>query len=166
MLEHHSSTISRDVWDVAFSPDDRLLASASSDRRVILWNAQTGAESRMLKGHLAPVSAVAFSPDGKLLASASQDNTVKLRNAQLGAVLHTLECNSRGDDIRNVAFSPDSKLLAATTGCDVKLWNDQSGRALQTLEGHSSAAHAVAFSPNGNLLASASHESTVRLWYI
>ena len=59
-------------------PDGQLLASASHDHTVKLWEVASGREVRTLTGHSSNVLAVAFSPDGQLLASASDDNTVKL----------------------------------------------------------------------------------------
>ena len=66
------------VLSVAFSPDGKLLASASSDKTVKLWDAQWGAVLQTLTGHLDDVTAVTFSPDSKQLASASSDKTVNL----------------------------------------------------------------------------------------
>ncbi|MGH8002060.1 MAG: WD40 repeat domain-containing protein, partial [Brasilonema sp.] len=66
------------VIGVSFSPDGKILASASNDNTVKLWNSATGKEINTLTGHTNGVWGVSFSRDGKILASASYDNTVKL----------------------------------------------------------------------------------------
>jgi WD40 repeat protein len=64
-----------------------------------------------------------------------------------------------------VGFSPDGKTLAsASWDKTVKVWDAGSGKALQTLKGHSDQVTAVAFSPDGKTLASASYEKTVKVW--
>jgi WD40 repeat protein len=79
---------------MAFSPNGKLVASASRDKTVRLWDSAMGASLQTLKGHSDYVWAVAFSPDSKLVASASHDKTVRLWNSAIGASLQTLKGHS------------------------------------------------------------------------
>ena len=63
---------------MAISPDNKVLASGSSDKTIKLWHLETGELIATLAEHTNPVSAIAISHDGRLLASASWDNTIKV----------------------------------------------------------------------------------------
>jgi WD40 repeat protein len=151
------------VFSVVFSPDGRRLASASYDRTVKVWEAQTGQEQLTLKGHPGAVTSVAFSPDGRRLASASYDRTVKVWDAQTGQEQLTLKVH-RGA-VTSVVFSPDGRRLAsASDDGTVKVWEAQTGQEQLTFEGHSSLVSSVVFSPDGRRLASASYDRTLKVW--
>ncbi|MEO0970427.1 MAG: hypothetical protein AAFX80_19400, partial [Cyanobacteria bacterium J06639_18] len=74
-------------YNVVFSPDSRILASASDDRTIKLWNVDTRKEITTLTGHKDGFISIAFSPDGKSLASGSHDNTIKLWSLDLDDLL-------------------------------------------------------------------------------
>jgi WD40 repeat protein len=151
------------VWAVAFSRDGKVLASASVDRTVRLWDVATGNELHTLRGHTSEVRAVAFHPDGRLLASGGHDKTIKLWDPRTGELLRTLTGHT--SNITSLAFAPNGSVLASSSDdTTIRLWDPTDGKELRTLTGHTGFAHSVAFRPDGMVLASGGHDATVRLW--
>jgi WD40 repeat protein/serine/threonine protein kinase len=150
------------IFGVAFSPDGRHLASCSGDSTVRVWDWTTGQELRILEPrHAARVQSVAFSRDGKLLASASGDQTIKIWESATWKLLHDLPDPTGA--VLCLAFGHDRRLAWGSTDSTVKVW-DGPGTETHVLRGHTSWVQAVAFSPDGKWIASASLDGTVKIW--
>lgn len=152
-----------EVMSVAFSPDGALLASGSADGAVRLWNVErTQAVSLPDSSHRNSVRDVAFHPDGSVLASGATDGTIIFwdisRRLPIGAPLKA----DRG--VFSLAYSPNGKILASgQRDFRVSLWDvSKREKTCPAFTGHRERVHGLAFSPDGETLASASWK--ILLW--
>ena len=157
------------VWDLAYSPDGTLLATAGSDRdpEIKIWDTVTGEVIRSLHGQYVHVSQAAFSPDGKVLATCGRGTgttmVLILWNTATWTKLPDIK-SEPGDRFISIAFSPDSKTLALAEAKSkrIKFW-DLVGKkwAGQLPEGTNS--YEICYSPDGNLIAAVRADG-VQLW--
>ena len=156
---------------VALSADGSLLASAGKENVIRLRDLSNPETPRILRGHSGAITCLAFSSNGEFLASGSEDQTVKLWRVATREEVHTFRGHHK--TVHSVAFSPDSRLLASapwvyriritetgrgfgSSGTDARtiIWNLRTLQQERQLAGHA----AVAFSPDGRLLATGNLE--------
>lgn len=156
ILGAHSKIVS----DVAWSPDESLLASASLDGTLLLWDLK----SKQLRNKFevaSPVSAIAWSPDGRRLLSASPD-AVRLWDVSTGHEIRRLPQSSA-----SVAWSADPirpNIAVGSSDHIIGIWDPQTGLQRYRLEGQTGSVVSVSFVHRGRLLASLSREGTVVVW--
>ncbi|MBI3411651.1 MAG: hypothetical protein HY040_25255 [Planctomycetes bacterium] len=155
------------VYSVAFSADNKYVATGSFDNTVKLWEAATGKELKTFggpAGHQKMVVSVAISPDGQFIASGSGDNTLKVWDVPMNSPLRNLAAS---EAVGAVALTADgTKLAVGSKDGLVKLVNAADFKDLFKMEGHQGAVTGLTFSPNGQILISCGADRTVRFWNV
>jgi WD40 repeat protein/serine/threonine protein kinase len=151
---------------VFLSQDGKRLAAATPLLKAVqLTEVESGKKVAELKGVSHMVRDLAFSADGRLVAAALMDGAVTVWDLESKKTLHTFH---HGDRPVCVAFHPGGRQLASGS-CDntARVWDLDTGQEVETLGGHIGNVMAVAYSPDGKLLATASgnrYEGEVQLW--
>lgn len=164
-----------EVVDISFSPDGNIIATASQDGTVKLWDL----EGKQIKSFSAANNAkfwgISFSPKGQILAAASTDGTVRLWRLNGKDIEEVEPLKVSQSLVWDISFSPDGQVLAsADSSGTVKLWQFDGHKfnpdpiyqikAHDQVKGKDQEIHKINFSPDGKFLATASIDNTAKLW--
>jgi WD40 repeat protein/serine/threonine protein kinase len=151
------------VISVAFRPGDRNVVAACDDGTVKVWDQSTRTEtdSFLCEGLEYPFGAF-FSPDARQLAYSCRDGVVKVWDTTTGEQVINRQTNTHA--CRAVAFHPEGKRIALAGFDGTLRVLDARGQELLTIFAHPSLVAGAVFSHDGNMLASASYDHTVRIW--
>ncbi|GAM28220.1 hypothetical protein SAMD00019534_113960 [Acytostelium subglobosum LB1] len=159
----------RQLSSVAFSPDAKLVATASWSGLAKLWDADTAQVQQTFTGHSERVVGLAYYPlsdqsaTGVTLATASADGTAALWSSQSPSPIAKLE--GHAGSVNRVAFHPMGRHLLST-GIDRswRLWDIESNQCLLDQEGHSEPVMGIAVQCDGALVATGAQDALVRVW--
>ena len=167
---HYLKGHKQGVWSLAFRPQGDLLASASLDGTVALWNVRTRRQAAVLAEHASldeltnKVLCVAFSKDGTRLASSDSGGWVLVWDVTKRQRILTL----KGHDqlVPGIDFSPDgTRLVSGSWDKKVIIWDATTGNEVHPpLSGHSERISSVAFTEAGREVVSADLGGTVLVW--
>lgn len=166
-VEAHAGPVVALAWQ-----GGRILASAGSDRKIVLWNMTEGKPVHTIENADTQIKALAMSPDGKLLASAGESMTVHLWDVESGKPVAKLA--EHKDWVLCLAFSPDGKQLASGDFAGaVRLWDVAGAKKLANLPAAPMPppkmppdpvpAQALAFAPDGKTLALGGADGVIHL---
>ncbi len=151
-----------DVFKVAISPDDRLIAKGGSDGKITIWELGTGRNIYSIKAHDSYVASLVFTANSKKLISSSFDGSIKTWDLESGFCLQTLQLQA---PVYRIALNQNSTILASGSNCgDILLWNLATGEISKRLVGHKLTVVDMSFQPQGQLLASSSFDTSIKIW--
>ncbi|KAK7352454.1 hypothetical protein VNO80_17876 [Phaseolus coccineus] len=149
-------------------------ATCSTDKMIHVCKIGENRPIKTFSGHQDEVNAIKWDPTGSLLASCSDDHTAKIWSLKQDNFLHDLKEHVKG--IYTIRWSPtgpgtnspNQQLVLASASFDstIKLWDVELGSVLYSLNGHRDPVYSVAFSPNGEYLASGSMDRYVHIWSV
>ncbi len=169
-LDRRLTGLGERVYDIAYSPDGKWMATASGDPGVYgvarLWIAEEGGGGKPVRDLAETqdvVFSVAFSPDSKRIATAGADRTIRVFDVDTGKLLAQIE--DHADWIFAIAFSPDGKRLAsASRDKTAKVFDLEKKESLVTFPGHGQPVYTVSFTPDGKGVASGGEDNRIRIW--
>ncbi|KAH8080155.1 WD40-repeat-containing domain protein [Filobasidium floriforme] len=159
-LMGHRSPISK----VVFHPTFNILASASEDSTIKIWDWETGECERTLKGHTKAVMDLDFDAKGGLLVSCSNDLSLKIWDTN-NEYKNIKTLHGHDHSVTSVKFvSNGDFLVTASRDKTIRIWEVSTGYCIRTLWGHDEWVRSVVPSGDGKWLLSASSDQTARIW--
>lgn len=146
----------RPVTNMVFSPDGNLLASASEDRSIRVWDLRDGRCIMIFVGHTDAIRSINFNSSNKLLVSTSYDNTIRIWNLMTNK--QTYIFRKHCEDVQDAIFSPDDEKVISASENRIYIWDIRKMCCPHILNEHCSSVSSLVNNPDGTNFASISKD--------
>ena len=151
------------VNGVEISPDGKLVASASADKYVRVFEIATGKQVAQCEGHTNHVLGVSWRGDGRFLASSGADNTIRIWNPVNGERVRNI--GGYNKQVTSIRFVGQTNTTVACSGDQiVRMNNSDNGGAIRNFGGAVDYLYSVDGSPNGQVVIAGGHAGILRIW--
>lgn len=152
------------VLDICCAKDNKKFATTSADKKVKVWDLESGDCLGTGNGHEAPVLGVAYDDSSKYMVTCSEDGTVRIWDGSIASLKKTLvghegavySCDWRPGYQHVCSGGQDKK---------IKLWDVDEGTCIMTIIGHEAAVRSFAFTPDGETGVSCGDDLVMRTWW-
>ena len=151
------------IKSVAFFPNSKNLVSSGTDKKVLLWDIQTG-KSEPIWEQDDIVQSLSVSPDGNVIAAGTKDGRIVLLSGRNWENVQEL-FNEENNQVNVVQFNHAGNILiSGDRDGNVKLWNWKDIELIKSLRGHTARIVDIKFSPDDKQIATASTDGTIQIW--
>ena len=152
----------KQVSCIAYSPDNKIIATGSYDGTIRLWDATTGTHQTTLASAVGGVRSLAYSPDGNTIVCGGGNGSVQLWDTQTLKLKSTLTGHT--ERVKSVAYAPDGNTIATgSSDGTVRLWDAATGKPKATLTGYMRI-NAAAYSPDSQTIVTGNQNGKVHFW--